>query len=379
MKYKPLDRYPYMENDLAEREGYVPNEVFALYVERADAEFRDHERRIVRLEDFVDDMPNNYVTRPEYEVYTEATDATLDNHETRITALEETKATKTELQDAVEDLQEQIDTKVDQTEYDSYTEVTDGRLDALEAFKDDVPNTYATKTELNECCNEVKGRLEDLEEFAEDVPNTYTTKNELTTYETATDARLDALEAFKDDVPNTYATKNELTSYETATDARLDALEAFDETVPNIYATKEELNAYKSTNDTRVSEIEGDISDIQETINSLGDTYVTLEEYNQFKSDTEENFENLKPLYVQIKLDNTTESTDRVGYPWKQVFEAPGVTANHYIAFLEQTGNLYGNPFYIETSLDTITFYGVCKPVGSNTYIKLYLKDKEVS
>ncbi len=379
MKYKPLDRYPYMENDLAEREGYVPNEVFALYVERADAEFRDHDRRIVRLEGIVDDLPNNYVTRPEYESYVEATDATLDDHETRITALENNSATKTELQDAVEDLQEQIDTKVDQTEYDGYTQVTDGRLDALEAFKDEVPNVYATKEELNTCCDEVKGRLEDLEEFAEDVPNTYATKQELTTYETATDARLDALETFADDVPNTYATKNELTTYETATDARLDALEAFDETVPNIYATKEELNAYKSTNDTRVSEIEGDISDIEDEIAALGNTYVTLTEYNQFKTETEENFENLKPLYFLIKLDNTVETTDRAGYPWTQVFEAPGVTADHYVAYLEQTGNLYGNPFYIETSLDTITFYGVCKPTGTNTNIRLYLKNKEVN
>jgi len=368
-----------MENDLAEREGYVPNEVFALYVERATAEFRDHERRIVRLEDFVEDMPNNYVTRPEYETYVEATDATLENHEERITALEENTATKEELQNAAEDLQEQIDTKVDQTEYDSYTEVTDGRLDALEAFKDDVPNTYATKTELNECCNEVKGRLEDLEEFAEDVPNTYATKQELTTYETATDARLDTLEVFDENVPNIYATKNELTTYETATDARLDALEAFDETVPNIYATKEELNAYKSTNDTRVSEIEGNISDIQETINSLGDTYVTLEEYNEFKTETEENFENLKPIEIQLRLNNVTETSDKVGYPWKQEYEAPGVTENHYVAYYEQTGTLYGNPFMIETTLDTVIFYGSCQPSGTNAYITVYLKNKEVN
>ena len=348
MKYKPLDRYPYMENDLGEREGYVPNEVFALYVERADAEFRDHERRIVRLEDFVEDMPNNYVTRPEYETYVEATDATLENHEERITALEENSATKEELQNAAEDLQEQIDTKVDQTEYDGYTEVTDARLDALEAFAEDVPNTYATKEELNECCNEVKGRL-------------------------------DALEAFADDVPNTYATKNELNEYETATDARLDALEAFAEDVPNTYATKNELNNYITSNDNRVTEIEGDISDIQETINTLGDTYVTLEEYNEFKTETEENFENLKPIEIQLRLNNTTETSDKVGYPWKQEYEAPGVTEDHYVAYYEQTGTLYGNPFMIETTLDTVIFYGSCQPSGTNTYITVYLKNKEVN
>lgn len=143
------------------------------------------------------------------------------------------------------------------------------------------------------------------------------------------------------------------------------------------FVSTETYNTYTTTTNNRLTTIETNINDIQEQITQFEDTFTTQKEFDTFAEEINGKITSVTPKFVQIRTNATEETTDKPGYPWKQVYTVQGITANHFVTYYEQTGSFYGNPFIIETSQGTITFYGTVKPANS-TYFQLYFIEKGV-
>jgi hypothetical protein len=204
------------------------------------------------------------VSTSSFNEYTSSTDFRLSSIEletasldTRVTSLENfsssldaTYVTETELGVVTQSLQNSIDTKLDSSSFNSYTQSTDIRVTDLENFSSSLDATFATDAELasatqslinsidtklntgsfNSYTQSADIRITDLENFSSSLDATFATDTELNN---ATQSLI-----------NSIATKLDTGSYLTDSasfDGRIDSLEQFSSSLDTTYVTESEL------------------------------------------------------------------------------------------------------------------------------------------
>jgi DNA-binding ferritin-like protein len=352
-KDKPIDRYPYMDNDLKGWAGeFVRVETYA-------TGFR-------YLDDKIDNIivGSGFVTHDEYDTYTQATGETLNSLQEQIDAIDvsnyvekDTYNTYTEATDStLESLQEQIDAidtsaYVEKSTYNTYTEATDDRLDALEGLTEDIPNTYATKTELNECCEEVGERLDTLETTVEGIPNTYATKSELTEYETVTDSTLESLQEQIDAIDTSaYVEKTTYEADKTETDETLESLQE------QIDAIDTSAYVEKSTYNTDKSETDGRLDSLESTVEAIPNTYATKTELTEYETTTDETLESLQKQIDAIDLSDFVTDDELadvlVDFVEKETYNTDKTETDGRLDSLETTVESIPNTYATKTELN---------------------------
>lgn len=159
-KKKPLDRYPYMDNDLKNWENqWVPTEIYALYVEQTNAKLDDLQTQIDNID------TSGYLPRTEFDEYVSTTSVTLTNMSNSIQTLSdrlnnitadfvtnyEFNTYKTETATTLQNLQDQID-NIDLSVYVTYDELTtilDENYVDKTTYNTYVTNTATTLTSLD--------------------------------------------------------------------------------------------------------------------------------------------------------------------------------------------------------------------------------------
>lgn len=116
--------------------------------------------------------------------------------------------------------------------------------DSLEDFKNEVPETYATKTYVDEGLALVEGELNQLEN---EIPETYATKefvtNEVSAINSAITNVATSLTELEDEIPNVYSTKEQVDSAVTIINSAITTLDTtiteLEQEIPETYATIE--------------------------------------------------------------------------------------------------------------------------------------------